>query len=57
VDDELSGHEHVGRGDGTVTYASTTFSGSSETTVKIKGSRDTKISTKMSGKYLGACPK
>ena len=44
-------------GTGTVTYADKTFSGSSESTVKLKGSADIKISMKMSGKYLGACPK
>ena len=44
-------------GTGTVTYADKTFSGSSEATVKIKGGTDIKISMKITGKYLGACPK
>jgi hypothetical protein len=44
-------------GTGTVTYADKTFAGSSESTVKIKGGADIKISMKMTGKYLGACPR
>jgi hypothetical protein len=44
-------------GSGTVTYAGKTFAGTSESTVKIKGSANVKISMKLSGKYLGACPK
>ena len=44
-------------GTGTVTYAGTTFTGSSEATVKIKGGTDMKISMKLTGKYLGTCPK
>jgi hypothetical protein len=44
-------------GTGTVTYADKTFSGSSESTVKIKAGGEIKISMKMSGKYLGPCPR
>jgi hypothetical protein len=45
------------QGSGTVTYAGKTFAGSSASTVKIKGGANVKISMKLSGKYLGACPK
>jgi hypothetical protein len=51
------GTASTSEGTGTVTYADKTFSGSSQSTVKIKGGNDIKITTKMSGKYLGACPK
>lgn len=51
------GKSSSSQGTGTVTYAGTTFTGSSEATVKMKGSADVKISMKLSGKYLGACPK
>jgi hypothetical protein len=44
-------------GTGTVTYDGKTFAGTSESVVKIKGGTDVKISMKMNGKYLGACPK
>jgi Protein of unknown function (DUF3617) len=44
-------------GTGSVTYADKTFAGSSATTVKIKGGAEIKISMKMTGKYLGACPR
>jgi hypothetical protein len=40
---------------GSATYAGTTFTGSSETTVQMEG--QTKIiKTAMDGKYIGACP-
>ncbi|HSR96358.1 MAG TPA: DUF3617 family protein [Kofleriaceae bacterium] len=51
------GTASTSEGTGTVTYADKTFSGSSQSTVKIKGGADIKISMKMSGKYLGACPR
>ena len=51
------GTSSTSEGTGTVTYADKTFTGSSETTVKIKGGADIKVSMKMTGKYLGACPK
>jgi hypothetical protein len=44
-------------GTGTVTYAGKTFAGTSASTVKIKGGSNVKISMKLNGKYLGACPK
>jgi|ERR1043165_1562592 Tfp pilus assembly protein FimT len=51
------GTASTSEGTGTVTYADKTFSGSSESTVKMKGSSEIKVSMKLSGKYLGACPK
>lgn len=44
-------------GTGTVTYAGKTLAGTSETTVKIKGGANIKISMTLNGKYLGACSK
>jgi hypothetical protein len=51
------GSSSSSEGTGTVTYAGKTFAGTSESTVKIKGGSNVKISMKLSGKYLGACPK
>jgi hypothetical protein len=51
------GTSSASEGTGTVTYADKTFTGSSESTVKIKGGADIKITMKMTGKYLGACPR
>ena len=44
-------------GTGRITYADKTFSGSSETTVKINSGSDIKVTMKMTGPYLGACPR
>jgi hypothetical protein len=51
------GNSSSSEGTGTVTYAAKTFAGTSESTVKIKGGANIKISMKLSGKYLGACRK
>jgi hypothetical protein len=42
---------------GTMTYKGDSFDGTSDTTMKIKGKPDMLMSSTMSGKYLGPCPK
>ncbi len=42
-------------GKGSITYAGTTFDGTTEATMKVDG-KDMVIKTDMKGKYLGPCP-
>ena len=42
---------------GKMTYKANTFDGTTDTTVKTKGQPDMKMTSTMSGKYLGPCPK
>ena len=42
---------------GKMTYKANTFNGTTDTTVKTKGQPDMKMTSTMTGKYLGPCPK
>ena len=42
-------------GKGSITYAGTTFDGTTEATMKVDG-KDMVVKTAMKGKYLGPCP-
>jgi hypothetical protein len=42
---------------GKMTYKGDSFDGTTDTTIKTKGQPDMKMTSTMSGKYLGLCPK
>jgi hypothetical protein len=42
---------------GKMTYKENTFNGTTDTTIRAKGQPEMKMTSAMSGKYLGPCPK
>ncbi|MFA5321749.1 MAG: DUF3617 domain-containing protein [Smithella sp.] len=54
---ECKSKEGVMHTSGTTTYTDKFMNGSSTTSFKIKGQPEMKMSSKMKGKYIGACPK
>lgn len=54
---ECKGKEAVMETSGTTTYTDTFMNGSSTTSFKMKGQPEMKMSSKIKGKYIGACPR
>ncbi len=54
---ECKGREGVTQVSGTTTYTDNSMNGTSTTTLKMKGQPEMQMTSRMKGKYLGACPK
>ncbi|MDD4357462.1 MAG: DUF3617 family protein [Smithellaceae bacterium] len=54
---ECKGREGTMTSTGQSTYTGSTMSGSSQTRLMMKGQPEMQMSSRMTGKYLGACPK
>ena len=54
---ECKGKEGMTKVSGTTTYTDNSMNGSSTTTVKMKGQPEMQMTSKLKGKYIGACLK
>ena len=54
---ECKGREGIMTSTGQSTYTGSTMSGSSQTSFIMKGQPEMQMTNRMTGKYLGACPK
>ncbi len=54
---QCTGKEGTIQTSGTTTYTNQSMSGSSTTSMKIKGQPEMKMSNTMKGKYIGPCPR
>jgi hypothetical protein len=54
---ECKGNEGVTKVSGTTTYTENSMNGTSTTNVKMKGQPEMQMTSKIKGKYIGACPK
>jgi len=54
---ECTGKEGVTKVSGTTTYTENSMNGTSTTNVKMKGQPEMQMTSKIKGKYVGACPK
>jgi len=54
---ECKGREGTMRTNGTATYAANSMTGSSTTVIKTQGQPEMQMTSKITGKYVGPCPK
>lgn len=54
---ECKGKEETMLISGDISYTGESMSGNSTTVIKVKGQPEMRMSNKLKGKYLGACPK
>jgi len=54
---ECKGKEGVTQVSGTSTYTENSMNGTSTTNMKMKGQPEMQMTSKIKGKYIGACPK